>query len=67
MNNKSVFHAPLNPQDTQSQTVGCRHTSPDICGKNSMANVCALVRSDGICLSPPRSWPKQFIKLMSKK
>ncbi len=67
MRNDSVFHAPLNPQDTQRQTVGCRHTNPDICGKNGMADVCAFVRSDGICLSPPRSWPKQFTKLMSKK
>lgn len=67
MNKDSIFHTPLNPQDTQSQTVGCRHTNPDICGKNGIVDICAFVRSDGICLSPPRSWPKQFEKLMSEK
>ena len=57
------FHQPLEPKDTDTQTVGCRHTNPDICAKHSMPSVCAFVRSDGMCLAPPKSWPKQFKKL----
>ena len=66
MSNGKSFHAPLNPQDTESETLGCRHTNPDICAKNRLENVCAFVREDGVCLSPPRSWSKQFAKLRSK-
>ena len=58
------FHAPLEPTDSATQTVGCRHTNPDICAKNGMPSVCALVRSDGLCLAPPLSWPKQYQKLL---
>ena len=58
------FHAPLDSMDTATQTVGCRHTSPDICAKNSMNTVCAFVRSDGMCLAPPLRWPKQYQKLL---
>jgi hypothetical protein len=67
MTNKisNAFHAPLKPDDNEKQTVGCRHTQPAICAKNSMANVCAFVRIDGKCLSPPMSWKKQFQKLKS--
>ena len=57
------FHEPLEDLDTDQQTVGCRHTNPDICAKHSMASVCAFVRSDGTCLSPPKSWPRQYAKL----
>ncbi len=57
------FHEALEPQDTSEQTVGCRHTNPDICAKHSMPAVCAFVRADGMCLAPPKSWPKQFKKL----
>jgi hypothetical protein len=60
----AAFHAPLHPLDTAEQTFGCRHTNPIICGKHSVPDVCAFVREDGICLAPPRSWPKQFIKLL---
>jgi len=30
-----------------------------------MASACALVRADGLCLAPPRSWAKQFERLSS--
>jgi hypothetical protein len=59
----SRFHAPLEPQDTERQTLGCRHAKPDFCSKNCMEDVCAHVRRDGICTSPPMSWPKQFRRL----
>jgi hypothetical protein len=57
---QGIFHAPLKPRDTESQTEGCRHTNPDICANNSMPKACAFVRADGLCLKPPVSWPKQF-------
>ncbi len=63
MNNKAAFHAPLHPLDTVEQTHGCRHTNPDICAKYQMPKVCAFVRADKICLTPPTSWPTQFQKL----
>jgi len=57
------FGAPLNPEDNETQTKGCRHTNPDICGFNSMEGKCAFVRQDGICLSPSKAWKKQYSKL----
>jgi hypothetical protein len=65
MRNEAAFHAPLNPNDTETQTVGCRHTNPDICAKNGLPKVCALVRADKLCFAPPRTWPAQFKKLKS--
>lgn len=38
-------------------------SNPATCSKNSLGSVCAFVRPDGICVSPPDSWPKQFAKL----
>jgi len=63
MSNTKAFHALLKKMDTETQTVGCRHANPDHCAKNLLQNVCAFVREDGICLSRPKSWPKQFKKL----
>jgi hypothetical protein len=60
---QGVFHAPLKPKDTATQTKGCRHTNPSICGSNSLPEVCAFVREDEMCLKPPKSWPKQFERL----
>jgi len=59
----SRFHAPLEPRDTEKQTVGCRHQKPDFCARNSMESVCAHVRTDGMCTSPPERWPTQFRRL----
>ena len=56
----SIFHAPLKPLDTELQTEGCRHSNPDVCANNSLEGACAFVRQDGICMRPPRSWPKQY-------
>ena len=63
MKNITPFHDSLKQGDTENKTVGCRHTNPDICGKNLMPEVCAFCREDGICMSPPASWKKQFQKL----
>ena len=67
MRNADAFHTPLQPLDSETQTVGCRHTNPDICAKNGLPKVCALVRADKICYAPPLSWPKQFQKLQAAK
>ena len=60
---QNPFHAALKPKDTLKQTVGCRLTNPNTCSKNSLPKVCAFVRSDEMCLAPPSSWAKQFLKL----
>jgi len=57
------FNAPLNPQDTESSTYGCRQNNPDICGNNGLPNVCAFARPDGICQKPSRAWKRQYKKL----
>jgi hypothetical protein len=57
------FHLPLQNGDTAKQTVSCRHTNPDACAKHSLRGVCAFVRDDRICCEPPKSWPKQYLKL----
>jgi hypothetical protein len=62
----AVFHMPLRPSDREDRTDGCRHTNPDICGNHSLEEICAFVRKDGMCLRPPKSWPRQFAKLSSE-
>jgi hypothetical protein len=61
-----AFHAPLHELDYEDRTFGCRHTNPDICAKHSMDRICAFVRDDNICQSPPVTWPKQFAKLANR-
>ena len=63
----NAFNSPLKKGDSEKQTVGCRYASPESCAKNSMAGVCAFVQEDGICLRPPRGWPKQFRDLKEGK
>ena len=58
-------HAALQPEDTAERTFGCRASNPDACGKHGMRLVCAFVREDGLCLAPPRSWAKQYPKLLA--
>jgi hypothetical protein len=55
--------APLRPEDSETRTVGCRHTNPDICSRNQMPKICAFARTDGMCLAPPMSWPQQYRRL----
>lgn len=61
------FHEPLHEFDTPMQTMGCRCTNPDTCSRHSMPAVCAFVRDDATCLSPPASWPKQYKKLLTER
>ncbi|MDD3002053.1 MAG: hypothetical protein PHF29_09900 [Candidatus Riflebacteria bacterium] len=64
---KNAYHAPLRKGDTANQTVGCRHTNPSICSKNLLDDVCAFVRADSLCLAPPKSWKKQYQKLINEQ
>ncbi|MEQ1665685.1 MAG: hypothetical protein ABL927_09950 [Bdellovibrionales bacterium] len=66
-NIKQGFHNPLNEGDTQEKTVGCRHNNPNICSKYWRSDVCAFGRKDGICVAPPASWKKQYLKLADQK
>lgn len=66
MNEKNLkipFNAPLNEQDTESQTYGCRQNNPDICGYNGLSGTCAFASKDGICRKASRAWKKQYQKL----
>ncbi len=63
----SRHHLPLLPGDSEAETVGCRHTNPQICAKHSMPAVCAFVRADGVCKSPPASWKKRHAALASSR
>jgi hypothetical protein len=55
---------PLHERGTEKQTVGCRHSNPDLCVKNRMPSVCAFARADGICLALPRSRSKNYKRLV---
>lgn len=57
-----TYSGPLHEGDTLLQTVGCRHSKPQTCARSSLANVCAYVRADGMCVGPPESWPRQYRK-----
>jgi hypothetical protein len=52
--------APIQPGETESQTIGCRHSNKLTCGRNGIPCVCALVREDGMCLAPPSSWVRLY-------
>ena len=60
---KIPFNAPLNAQDTESQTYGCRQNNPDICRSNGMPGICAFVCENGICKDPSQAWKRQYQKL----
>lgn len=60
---KIPFHAPLRNEDSENQTYGCRANNPDICGSNSIPNICAFVSDDNICKKPSKAWKKQYQKL----
>lgn len=66
MRNINTFDKPLQLDDSDKQTIGCRHTNPDICAKNSMPGKCALTSKTNICLTPPRSWAKKYWQLKSE-
>lgn len=54
---------PLGPQDSLQNTLGCRHSNPNICKNNATPGKCAFVREDGVCLMPPMSWKRIYQEL----
>ena len=58
---------PLSEFDTEFQTLGCRHSNPDICKNNSTEGKCAFVSKDYICRLVPRSWKKILDELERSK
>jgi hypothetical protein len=58
---------PVQPGETESKTIGCRHGNRLNWGRNGIPNVCALVRGDGICLAPPSSWTSYYRKLVNAR
>jgi len=69
MNDKELkipFKNPLNEQDTETQTFGCRQNNPDICANNGIEGVCAFASPDHICKRPSRSWKSQYNKLKAQ-
>ncbi len=60
---KIPFNAPLNQEDTENQTYGCRANNPDICKNNGVEQICAYMRDDCICKIPSKAWKKQYSKL----
>ena len=63
MNEKDLlipFSAPLNAQDSESQTYGCRANNPNICANAYLPKICAFTSNDCICKRPSRKWKKQY-------
>lgn len=61
------FSAPINKGDTETTTMGCRHTNSEICGNNGIPGVCAFVSDDGICKKPSRAWKKKYNQLLENR
>lgn len=61
---KNNQQRPLSESDSETQTLGCRHSNPDICRNNMTPGKCAFARQDGMCLVPPLSWPKIYQRLV---
>ena len=69
MNEKSLRFSlsdPLNEEDTEIQTYGCRANNPDICKFCYVENKCAFVTKDHICLKPSAKWSKYYKQLKEK-
>ena len=61
--NKLDQRRPLEPEDTELQTLGCRHSNPDICRNNATPKKCAFVLDDNICTMVPRTWKQIYYEL----
>lgn len=61
------LHEKLNTVDTETQTYGCRHSNPDICGSCYVNNVCAFSSKDSICKKPSIKWKKAYKELKKKE
>lgn len=57
---KIPLKAPLNTDDTENQTYGCRANNPNICKNCYVDNICAFVCNDHICKAPSSKWKKYY-------
>lgn len=57
------IRSPLNENDTEKQTYGCRQTNPDICGYCYIEGICAFTSKDCICKHPSAKWKKYMQNL----
>lgn len=57
---------PLNKNDTEVETYGCRASNSNTCKWNMLQNACAFVREDQKCKKPSRKWPSIYQGLLSK-
>ena len=64
--NKNNQRYPLSPEDTETITLGCRHSAPRICRNADTPGKCAFVRADRRCHMPPASWKKLFAELRAE-
>lgn len=60
------WDADLYPQDSETQTYGCRANNCNICGSNYMDAICAFVTKDNICKKPSRAWRKKYLEHKNK-
>lgn len=54
---------PLNYNDTEESTFGCRAFNPDICKNCMTVGLCAFVNDDHICRAPSKKWKKYYLQL----
>jgi hypothetical protein len=64
---KFSFNEPLNSEDKETQTFGCRANNPDNCANNGLIGVCAFCSEDHICRRPSKKWKNQYHKLKNLK
>lgn len=64
---KIALNEPLHPEDTETQTYGCRANNPNICANNYLQGVCAFASEDCICKKPSRAWKKKYLELKESK
>lgn len=60
------FNDPLDDEDKEDKTLGCRAFQPDFCSDYGSSG-CALTNESGICTCPRKSWKKQYHKLKGKQ
>lgn len=63
---RRLHNRPLEYGETIERTNGCRRLNPHICRNHSTPDLCAFVRSDDICMSPPNSWKGVYSQLSLK-
>jgi hypothetical protein len=64
---KVGLYEPLNKEDTEEQTYGCRANNPNICANCDIPGICAFASKDNICKRPSKAWKKIYQKLKEGK